>query len=122
MGPVLIVDDNLINREVLARKLVKKGFTVIEAEKGEEVNGLVLKEGPSIVIMDLNMPGKDGWAVCRELKSNPNTKGTPVIALTASYLDDGLKSKMDDAGFDGYLSKPADTGALLELISEKVQA
>ena len=117
MGPILVVDDNMINREVLVRKLKKKGFELLEAENGDDAVKLAIEEKPSVVLMDLKMPGKDGWEVCRELKGSPVTKDIKIVALTASFLDDEFKAQLDETGFDGYLSKPAQTEKVVEMIS-----
>lgn len=123
MISVLIVEDNDINREVLNRKLVRKGFTVTEAESGEQALGQCFgSDCPDVVITDLNLPGKGGWDIVKELKSNPNTKKIPVIALTATFLDEEMTTKLRDAQFLAWFSKPAPIDEIVQAIGSVIAA
>jgi len=111
-GPlVLVVDDHDLNREVAREMLERRGCRVITAADGEEGVQRARRERPGLVLLDLAMPRMDGFAVARELKLDPETAKTPLVALTALAMR-GDDQRVLQAGFDGYLPKPLERSAL----------
>jgi CheY-like chemotaxis protein len=115
VSKILIVEDNDPNRQMLARRLERKGFGVIAAPDGEEGYSLARAESPDLILMDISLPGMDGWQVINLLKSEASTRDIPVIILTAHALVDD-RSKAVAVGCDDYFSKPVDFQRLLETI------
>jgi CheY-like chemotaxis protein len=115
MAKILIIEDTENNRVLLTRRLRPRGYDIITAEDAEK--GLLLVEGerPDLVLMDVGLPGMNGWDATRQLKSNPATKHVPVIALTAHAMD-GDREKAMAAGCDEYEIKPIDFNRLFEKI------
>jgi len=115
MAKILIIEDTENNRVLLTRRLRPRGYDIITAEDAEK--GLLLVEGerPDLVLMDVGLPGMNGWDATRQLKSNPATKHVPVIALTAHAMD-GDREKAIAAGCDEYEIKPIDFNRLFEKI------
>jgi CheY-like chemotaxis protein len=105
MSKILIVDDNLANREILRMRLQKFGHEVIEAEDGEEAVQRALAESPNLIFLDVMMPKKDGWQACRELKLNAKTCAIPVVMLTALEQTSDEMQRHGSAA-DDYMSKP----------------
>ena len=114
---ILLVEDNELNRDMLSRRLKRKGFTVICAEDGQEGIDVALSESPDIVLMDLSLPIVDGWAASKKLKSKAITKSIPIIALTAHAMK-GDREKALKAGCDDYDTKPIDFERLLDKINK----
>ncbi len=112
---ILIVEDNELSRDMLSRRLRRKGYEVITAEDGE--TGIVKAEAnlPDVILMDLSLPKLDGWETTRRIKGMPQTQGIPVIALTAHAMS-GDREKAIDAGCDDYDTKPVDLRRLLTKI------
>ena len=102
---ILIVEDNEMNRDMLCRRLRRRGFAVEVAVDGQEAVDKCKSLSPALVLMDLSLPVIDGWTATRMLKSNPTTAGIPVIALTAHAMH-GDREKALDAGCDEYETKP----------------
>jgi CheY-like chemotaxis protein len=115
MAKILIVEDNQYNREMLAKRLLRAGFTVVTAVDGREGLDMAKTEAPDAILMDLDLPEVDGWEATRRLKSNENTHGIPVIALTAHAGPRDLK-KAVECGCDQYETKPVMFGRLLAKI------
>jgi CheY-like chemotaxis protein len=115
MRKILIVDDNESNIKFLRILLSKTGYNVLEANNGKDAIDLAIKETPSLILMDIMMPGLDGFEALKILKSLNNVKNIPVIAITALAMK-GDKEKILDAGFIDYISKPVDYKELLEKI------
>ena len=115
MPKILLVEDNEMNRDMLSRRLQRKGYTVITAHDGEQGHLLAHSENPDIILMDISLPVMDGWEVTRLLKSNPATRDIPVIALTAHALVTD-RTKAFEAGCDDYDTKPVEFGRLSEKI------
>ncbi len=115
MIKVLVVEDNEMNRDMLSRRLVRKGYEVIAAMDGSEGVILACVEAPDIILMDLSLPVMDGWEAARQLKSRPETAHIPIIALTAHVMS-GDKEKARDAGCDDYDTKPIELTRLLAKI------
>ena len=117
MLKILLVEDNDINRDMLSRRLERKGYQVIVAVNGEEGVAKTISDRPDIVLMDLHLPVLDGWAATQQIKANPQTRNTPVIALTAD-ASAGEREKALAAGCDDYETKPIDLPRLLEKITK----
>jgi PAS domain S-box-containing protein len=117
MHKILLVEDNDINRDMLSRRLERKGYQVIVAVNGEESVAKTLSDRPDIVLMDLHLPVLDGWEATRQIKANPQTRNIPVIALTADATA-GEREKALAAGCDEYETKPIDLPRLLQRIDK----
>ena len=102
---VLVVEDNDKNRKLVRDVLMHKGYEVIEAETGEDGVRLAKERKPRLILMDIQLPGIDGIEALRQIRADETTRGTPIIAVTASALDRD-RQKIMAAGFDGYQSKP----------------
>ena len=115
MAKILIIEDTENNRVLLTRRLRPRGYDIITAADAEKGLPLVEGERPDLVLMDVGLPGINGWDATRQLKSNPATKHVPVIALTAHAMD-GDREKAMAAGCDEYEIKPIDFNRLFEKI------
>lgn len=112
MAKILLVEDNEMNRDMLSRRLERKGYRVVMAIDGDEGLRLALSEQPDLILMDMSLPVIDGWEATRRLKSDPTTQRIPVIALTAHAMSDDRTRAMD-AGCDDYDTKPVELARLL---------
>lgn len=112
---ILIVEDNELNRDMLARRLQRADFDVSMASDGEEGVTLAIQLVPDLVIMDLSLPKLDGWAATAQIKATPATAKVPVLALTAHAMDADRQRALD-AGCDDYDTKPVELPRLLEKI------
>lgn len=110
---ILLVEDNELNRDMLSRRLERKGYKVSVAVDGAEGVAQALALKPNLVLMDLSLPVMDGWEAIRRLKAHPETAGIPVIALTAHARAEDEKTARD-AGADDFDTKPVDLNRLLE--------
>ena len=115
MPKILLVEDNEMNRDMLSRRLQRKGYAVVMAHDGEHGLELAKSENPDLILMDISLPKMDGWQATRLLKGNPETKGIPVIALTAHALSTD-RQKAFEIGCDDYDTKPVEFGRLSEKI------
>jgi CheY-like chemotaxis protein/two-component sensor histidine kinase len=113
---VLVVDDNALNRELARGMLERRGCKVLLASDGEQGLAMARAEVPQLVMLDLAMPGKDGYAVSGELKADPRTHAIPLVALTAMAMA-GDDERVLSAGFDGYLAKPIERNLLDALLA-----
>ena len=113
---ILIVEDNEMNRDMLSRRLLKKGFEIIIAVDGAEGVEKTINEKPDLVLMDMSLPVMDGWEATKNLKANNETTKIPIIALTAHAMAQD-KEKALAAGCDEYDTKPIDLNRLLSKIS-----
>jgi CheY-like chemotaxis protein len=113
----LLVEDNEMNREMLMRRLKRAGYDVDSAGDGQQALDLMRESGPDIVLLDMNLPVKDGWTTCREARNDPSIAETRIIALTAHAMGEDRERAME-AGCDDYATKPIDFPALLEKINE----
>jgi CheY-like chemotaxis protein len=102
---ILIIEDNEKNRKLVRDVLQVKGYKTIESETAEEGLKLALEKSPALVLMDIQLPGMDGITALKQLRANPQTKGIPVIAVTASAMTNNRQAMLAE-GFDGYQSKP----------------
>lgn len=116
---VLIAEDNDDNRIVYSTMLEHYGYRVVYTKDGSEVQKLAGEEQPSIILMDISLPGMDGWTATRHLKDDPETADIPVIAITAHALSEDRK-KAREVGCDGYLSKPVEPRRVLEEVERLV--
>jgi two-component system cell cycle response regulator DivK len=110
---ILIIEDNEKNRKLVRDVLQVKGYKTIESETAEEGLKLALEKSPALVLMDIQLPGMDGIAALKQLRANPQTKGIPVIAITASAMTNNRQAMLAE-GFDGYQSKPISMRDFLE--------
>jgi two-component system cell cycle response regulator DivK len=115
MATILLVEDNEMNRDMLSRRLVKRGYEVVVAVDGEQGVAMARSQGPTLILMDMSLPGLDGWEATRQLKATPETRGIPVIALTAHAMA-GDREKAIAAGCDDFDTKPIDFTRLLQKI------
>ena len=108
---ILLVEDNEMNRDMLSRRLEKRGYDVLIAETGAQALAMVSSSNPDLVLMDVGLPDIDGWQVSQTLKRNPSTAGIPIIALTAHALASD-RERAFASGCDDYETKPVDLPAL----------
>ena len=115
MARILLVEDNEMNRDMLSRRLERRGYEVIVAVDGEEGVARAKTDAPDVVLMDLSLPGIDGWEATRQLKSADETRSIPVLALTAHAMA-GDREKALAAGCDDFDTKPVDLSRLVDKI------
>ena len=115
MPRVLYVEDNEMNRDMLSRRLQRRGFEVLIAEDGEQGVTLAAAEKPDLILMDMSLPVLDGWEATRRIKAAPDTRRIPIIGLTAHAMA-ADRDKCLEAGCDDYDTKPVELGRLLEKI------
>ncbi|MCB0194555.1 MAG: response regulator [Anaerolineae bacterium] len=115
MSKILLVEDNEMNRDMLSRRLQRRGYEVIIAINGEQGYTVAQTELPDLILMDMSLPVMDGWEATRQLKATPETQNIPIIALTAHAMA-GDREKAIDAGCDEYDTKPVEFPRLLEKI------
>jgi len=115
MPRILIVEDNEMNRDMLSRRLERKGFEIHVAIDGQQGVDMAKSLNPDLVLMDMSLPLKDGWTATRELRAFEATASLRIIALTAHAMD-GDRQKALEAGCDDYDTKPIDLKRLLEKI------
>lgn len=113
---ILLVEDNEMNRDMLSRRLERKGYRVITAPDGVQGNALARSESPDLILMDMSLPVMNGWEATRLLKADRATRHIPVIALTAHALATD-RVKAIQAGCDDYDTKPVDFARLQEKIN-----
>ena len=115
MPKILLVEDNELNRDMLSRRLARKGYEVLLAVDGAEGVAVAAAERPDLVLMDMSLPVLNGWEATRRLKAAPETRDIPVIALTAHAMASDREQAVD-AGCDDYDTKPVELTRLLEKI------
>lgn len=115
MPRILLVEDNENNRDMLSRRLERKGFEVLMAVDGAQGVEMAGASSPDIILMDMSLPVMDGWTATRHIKENPKVQSIPVIALTAHAMS-GDREKAMEAGCDDYDTKPIELPRLLEKI------
>jgi two-component system, cell cycle response regulator DivK len=120
MGKILLVEDNPLNRDMLSRRLLRSGFSVVMAEDGRQGIVSAHAEGPDVILMDMSLPEIDGWEATRRLKSDISTRRIPVIALTAHAMSSDRQRCME-AGCDDYDTKPVDFQRLLGKIQAALE-
>jgi CheY-like chemotaxis protein len=119
MVRVLLVEDNEMNRDMLSRRLGRKGFEVVMAEDGAQALEMAISETPALILMDMNLPVIDGWEATRRLKAQAATAAIPVIGLTAHAMD-GHREACLQAGCDDYDTKPVDLPRLLDKMASQL--
>lgn len=112
MAKILLVEDNEMNRDMLARRLERKGYQVVVAVDGDSGVLMCQSEVPDLILMDMSLPVVDGWEATRRLKASPDTRSIPIIALTAHAMS-GDRARAIDAGCDDYDTKPVELPRLL---------
>ena len=112
MAKILLVEDNEMNRDMLSRRLERRGYEVVIAVDGQQGVDLAQSARPDLILMDMSLPVIDGWEATRRLKALADMKGTPIIALTAHAMS-GDREKALEAGCDDYDTKPIELPRLL---------
>jgi len=112
MKKILLVEDNELNRDMLSRRLERKGYTVVMALDGQQGVDMALSEMPALILMDMSLPVIDGWEATVRVKADKRTRHIPVIALTAHAMQ-GDEQKAREAGCDDYDTKPVELPRLL---------
>ena len=120
MAKILVVEDNEMNRDMLTRRLQRRGYEVIIALDGAEGLAMAQSESPALVLMDISLPVLDGWEATRRLKMAPETKSIPVIALTAHAMS-GDRERCIEAGCDDFDTKPVEIARLVGKIEALLQ-
>lgn len=121
MTTLLLVEDNEMNRDMLSRRLMRKGYGVIMAVDGAEGVAMAATEKPDLILMDMSLPVIDGWEATRQIKANPETQAIPVVALTAHAMSSDRDQALA-AGCDDYDTKPIDLARLLNKITALLEA
>jgi CheY-like chemotaxis protein len=121
MAKILLVEDNEMNRDMLSRRLARRGYEVLIAVDGEGGLALARTEAPDLILMDMSLPILDGWEATRRLKADPATNEVPIIALTAHAMSSD-RDKALQAGCDDYDTKPVELTRLLEKIEALLAA
>ncbi|BAW97662.1 two-component response regulator CheY subfamily protein [[Synechococcus] sp. NIES-970] len=116
MNKILLVEDNEMNRDMLSRRLIRKGFDVVIAVDGEQAISMASSETPDLILMDMSLPIIDGWTATKHLKNQEVTANIPIIALTAHAMASD-RTKAFAAGCDDYDTKPIEFKRLLEKIN-----
>ena len=115
MKKILLVEDNEMNKDMLSRRLIKKGYEVVFAMDGQEAIDMAQSETPDVILMDMGLPVKDGLQATKEIKENSDTANIPVIALTANAMAEHRQEALD-GGFDEFETKPVRLPTLIEKI------
>ena len=121
MAKILLVEDDEMNRDMLSRRLLKRDYEVAIAVDGEQGVEMAYSESPDLILMDMSLPGIDGWTATRRLKGDDATRDIPVIALTAHAMA-GDREKAMDAGCDDFDTKPVDLARLLSKMEALLEA
>ncbi|KPJ95985.1 MAG: chemotaxis protein CheY [Gammaproteobacteria bacterium SG8_11] len=121
MPKVLLVEDNEMNRDMLSRRLERKGFDVVFALDGQAAVEMAESEHPDLILMDMSLPIMDGWEATRRIKANGSLANIPIIALTAHAMS-GDREKALQAGCEEYDTKPVDFPRLIEKINGLLNA
>jgi CheY-like chemotaxis protein len=117
LSKILLVEDNEMNRDMLSRRLERKGYEVVIAVDGQAGVDMASSAGPDLILMDLSLPVMDGWEATRRIKADATTQNIPVIALTAHAMA-GDEQKALEAGCDDYDTKPVELNRLLGKIDK----
>jgi two-component system cell cycle response regulator DivK len=119
MAKVLLVEDNEMNRDMLSRRLIRRGFEVVFAIDGQQGVNLAKSERPDIILMDMSLPVIDGWEATRRVKADDATRNVPVIGLTAHAMS-GDRERAIEAGCDDYDTKPVELDRLIGKIEKLI--
>lgn len=112
MNKILLIEDNELNRDMLTRRMQKRGYQIVAAEDGETGVAMAQSEAPALILMDVSLPGIDGWEATRRIRAAPATRHIPIVALTA-YTTPGDRETALAAGCDDFDTKPIDLQRLL---------
>ncbi len=115
MARILLVEDNEMNRDMLSRRLIRRGYTVLVAVDGQQGIDMAMHEQPDLILMDMSLPVLDGWEATRQIRATPVTQRIPIIALTAHALS-GDRARSLEAGCNEYETKPVDFPRLMTKI------
>jgi len=121
MSKLLLVEDNEMNRDMLSRRLQRRGYEVITAADGQSGLLAAQSEAPDLILMDMSLPIMDGWEATRRIKADPRTRHIPLIALTAHVMT-GDREQALEAGADDYDTKPVEFDRLVEKIERLLTA
>ncbi len=121
MAKILLVEDNEMNRDMLSRRLERKGYQIVIAVDGQQGINLARSERPDLILMDMSLPIIDGWEATRQLKGADDTKGIPIIALTAHAMAEDER-RAREAGCNDFDTKPIELPRLLEKIQQLLPA
>jgi len=117
MAKILIVEDNEMNRDMLSRRLIRRGYEIVMAVDGEQGLAAAKTEGPDLILMDIQLPIMDGYTATRKIKADPALRSIKIIAVT-SYALSGEEKKAREAGCDDYVPKPFSPRQLLAKIRQ----
>jgi two-component system, cell cycle response regulator DivK len=117
MTKILLVEDNEMNRDMLSRRLERKGYAVTIAVDGQQAVDMAVANPPALILMDMSLPVIDGWEATRRIKADERTTRIPIIALTAHAMQ-GDEQKAREAGCDDYDTKPVELPRLLEKMEQ----
>ena len=118
---ILLVEDNELNRDMLTRRLTRRGFTVECAVDGESAVRMARERRPDLILMDIGLPVIDGWEAIRQLKAQPETGEIPIITLTAhAFTED--RDRAEASGCAGFVPKPIDLQRLLDTIAQVISS
>jgi len=120
VSKILLVEDNEMNRDMLTRRLKRRGYEVVIAVDGKQGLAMAQSETPALILMDISLPLLDGWEATRQLKMAPETKAIPIIALTAHAMS-GDREKCIEAGCDDFDTKPVEIARLVGKIETLLQ-
>ena len=116
MSKIMVVDDETDIRFVIRKMLEKEGYEVVTAESGEEAIEILKDTRPDLILLDVMMPGLDGWETCTKIKSNKKTMQTPVVMLTAKTAEEDKIKALDECGAQWHISKPIDRPKFIETV------
>ena len=120
MAKILLVEDDEMSLDMLSRRLQRNGYEVIAASDGEKAVTMVRSETPELILMDISLPGMDGWEATKRIKASPESSAIPIIALTAHAME-GDREKAFEVGCDDYDTKPVELVRLLDKIEALLQ-
>lgn len=112
---ILYVEDNFDNRNLIRRVLEAEGYAMVEAGNAEEAMSMIISAHPDLILMDINMPGVDGYTLTSRIKSTPGFAQVPIVAVTANVMR-GDRERSLEAGCDGYIQKPID----IDILSQQI--
>jgi len=121
MARILVVEDSPMNRRILEVLLRGHGYEPVEAEDGNQALEILAKDRPDLILMDMQLPGIDGYELTRRLRADPETRDIPIIAVTANAMA-GDDRKALEAGCDAYVPKPIDTRTFPDLIQTYLES
>lgn len=116
MSKIMVVDDETDIGFVIRKMLEKEGYEVVTAESGEEAIEILKDESPDLILLDVMMPGLDGWETCMKIKSDKKTMQTPVVMLTAKTAEEDKIKALDQCGAQWHISKPIDRPKFIETV------